>query len=156
MEGDEHYSEESCRDFIIYELGHLYGIPQGFRYAQGIDQVRTRLMLRYGDANLDRAMGIFNEILEDDSTTGLGDEGDVWRSWRHSYLHCHVIYPLLPYIAFYSHSPLGRPIQPRDASILWTRPTTAEATCKSRHQNRLQIEEISHFSDGECTRSTGN
>lgn len=92
-EGEEHYSDDLCRDFIIYELGHQYGIPQGFRYAQGIDQVRTRLMLRYGDANLDRAMGIFNEILEDDSTTGLGDEGDVWRSWRHSYLHRYVRCP---------------------------------------------------------------
>ena len=86
----ENYSEEACMDFIIYELGYGSGLPRDFRYAQGIDQVRTRLMLRYGDRNLDRAMGIFNEILESRSASGLGDEGDVWRSWRHSHTHCRV------------------------------------------------------------------
>ena len=86
----EYYSEEACMDFIIYELGYRSGIPRDFRYAQGIDRVRTRLMLRYGDRNLDRAMGIFNEILECQSESGSGDESDVWRSWRYDHTHCRV------------------------------------------------------------------
>ena len=86
----ENFSDEACRDFIIYELGLEKCLPQLYRYKEGVEEVRKRLMIRFGDTNLGRSMKIFNSILEDDDATGLGDEGDIWRSWRHSFVHCHV------------------------------------------------------------------
>ena len=84
------WDEEACRDFIIYELGYSSHIPRDYRYRQGIDEVRKRLMCRFGDVNLDRSMGVFNDILEKVSAHGIEDEGDIWRTWRHSYLHQNV------------------------------------------------------------------
>jgi len=79
----EAYDEESCRDFLVHELG--FEIPGFFRYAEGIHEVQKRLILRYGDENIARAMGVFRELLEDDDASGLGDDGDMWRSWRHDH-----------------------------------------------------------------------
>lgn len=84
------WDEEICRDFIIYDLGYSSRIPRDYRYHQGIDEVRKRLMCRFGDMNLDRSMGVFNDILENVSACGIEDESDIWRSWRHSHLHQHV------------------------------------------------------------------
>lgn len=79
----EAYDDEACRDFLTYELGNE--IPTLFRYAEGIHEVQKRLILRYGDENMASAMGVFRELLEDDDASGLGDEGDIWRSWRHDH-----------------------------------------------------------------------
>ena len=87
--GFKRFSIEDCKE-IIYELGHFYRIPYHFRYKQGIEFVIRRLMQRYGDMNLDKALGVFNDILESGSASGLGDDDDVWRSWRYSYHHQHV------------------------------------------------------------------
>ncbi|KAI9657808.1 MAG: hypothetical protein M1829_006874 [Trizodia sp. TS-e1964] len=76
--------DESCLDFLVHELG--LEIPRTYRYAQGIHEVQKRLILRYGDENIARVMDIFNSLLEDENNAaGLGDDGDVWRSWRHDY-----------------------------------------------------------------------
>ncbi|KAI9790891.1 MAG: hypothetical protein M1816_004652 [Peltula sp. TS41687] len=78
------FDEDDCREFLAYELGEE--IPRLYRYARGIDEVRKRVILRYGDFNYGRAMGIFIQLLEsEDCASGLGDTGDHWRSWRHDY-----------------------------------------------------------------------
>ena len=80
----EEYEEEACRDFLVHELG--VEIPRFYRYAEGIHEVQKRIILRYGDENFAKAMGIFKQLLElDDNACGLGDDGDLWRSWRHDY-----------------------------------------------------------------------
>ena len=89
-DGRSCWDEEACRDFIIYDLGYSSQIPRDYRYRQGIDEVRKRLMCRFGDMNLDRSMGIFNDILEKVSAHGIEDEADIWRSWRYSHLHQNV------------------------------------------------------------------
>ncbi|KAI9834154.1 MAG: hypothetical protein M1826_005265 [Phylliscum demangeonii] len=81
----EEYDEESCRDFLVHELGAE--IARFYRYAEGIHEVQKRIILRYGDENCAQAMHIFRELLEaDDNASGLGDDGDVWRSWRHDHM----------------------------------------------------------------------
>ena len=80
----EEYDEEGCRDFLVHELG--VEIPRFYRYAEGIHEVQKRIILRYGDHNFAKAMGVFKELLElDDNACGLGDDGDLWRSWRYDY-----------------------------------------------------------------------
>ena len=80
----EAYEAESCRDFLVYELG--VEVARFYRYTEGIHEVQRRVMLRYGDKNYAKAMNNFYELLElDDNASGLGDEGDAWRSWRHDY-----------------------------------------------------------------------
>ena len=84
----EAYDDDECHDFLVYELGPE--VPTFFRYAEGIHEVQKRLILRYGDENMARAMGVFKELLEEDDASGLGDDGDLWRSWRHDHKHWRV------------------------------------------------------------------
>lgn len=80
------FDEEECRDFLAYELGQE--IPRFYRYRQGIHEVESRLIQRFGDMNYGKAMAVFHRLLEsDDCASGLGDEGDLWRSWRHDFKH---------------------------------------------------------------------
>ena len=110
--GREAYGDEDCHDFLTYELA--YEIPIVFRYADGIHEVQKRLILRYGDENIARAMGVFQELLEDDDASGMGDDGDMWRSWRHDYKHrkvsCLARVRVIACIETDSNS--GRPFQP--------------------------------------------
>lgn len=84
----EAYDDDSCRDFLVYQLG--YEIPSYFRYAEGIQEVHKRLSRHYGEQNIAQAMGVFRELLEHDAASGLGDDGDMWRSWRHDHKHRNV------------------------------------------------------------------
>ncbi|KAI9679489.1 MAG: hypothetical protein M1817_005511 [Caeruleum heppii] len=80
----EEYDDESCRDFLVHELG--LEIPRFYRFNKGIHEVQKRIISRYGDENFGRAMAVFREMLEDaDNAWGLGDDGDLWRSWRHDW-----------------------------------------------------------------------
>lgn len=82
--GIQPYDDESCREFLAYELGEE--IARFYRYTEGIHEVQKRLILRYGDENFAKAMSVFHELLElEDNASGLGDDGDFWRSWRHDY-----------------------------------------------------------------------
>ena len=84
------FNDDVCRDFINLQLGYKDRLPILYRYAQGIDEVRQRLILRFGDTNYNKAMGIFNSIMRDSRASGLGDEEDIWQSWRFSFLRCGV------------------------------------------------------------------
>lgn len=83
------FDEEDCRDFLALEIG--VEIPPFLPYKAGIDHVYQRLLSRYGPANVADALSVLIELLEDDdSATGQGDDGDVWRSWRHDWRHRNV------------------------------------------------------------------
>ncbi|KAI9821937.1 MAG: hypothetical protein M1827_002519 [Pycnora praestabilis] len=82
---DSLFEEEACRDFLR-ELGTV--IVRKFTYTAGRDLIHEQLILRYGDANIGDAIGVFKELLEDDDASGLGDDGDIYRSWRHEYKTC--------------------------------------------------------------------
>ena len=84
------FNEDVCRDFINLQLGYKDRVPILYQYAQGIDEVRQRLILRFGDVNYSRAMGIFNSIMRDGHNSGFGDEEDIWQSWRFSFLRSGV------------------------------------------------------------------
>ncbi|KAH0562527.1 hypothetical protein GP486_002787 [Trichoglossum hirsutum] len=76
--------EEAVRDFLVDELG--LEVPRLYRYDQGIHEIHRRLITRFGDEHFARAMGVFQSLLEgEDNANGLGDDGDLYRSWRHDY-----------------------------------------------------------------------
>jgi hypothetical protein len=80
----QEFDEEAVRDFLVDELG--LEIPRLYRYDQGIHEIHRRLITRFGDEHFARAMGIFQNLLEgEDNANGLGDDGDLYRSWRHDY-----------------------------------------------------------------------
>ena len=86
------FREDVCRDFINFQLGYKDRLPTLYRYTQGVDEVRRRLILRFGDVNYSSAMGIFNSIMRNGHASGLGDEDDIWQSWRFSFSHSRVRY----------------------------------------------------------------
>ena len=89
----KNFSEDVCRDFINLQLGHEDRLPILYRYDQGVDEVRQRLILRFGDTNYSKAMGIFVSIMRDGRNSGFGDDEDVWQSWRFSFFHSGVSFP---------------------------------------------------------------
>ena len=65
------FDEETCIDFITFDLGTE--IPIRMRYAEGIHIVRKRLVDHYGDEDYGKAITVFNRLIEDDNlSSGLG------------------------------------------------------------------------------------
>jgi hypothetical protein len=59
-----------------------------------MEEVYSLILERYGYAGLPDATSVLQDLLESDGTAGgLGDDGDVWRSWRHSWRHRNVSGP---------------------------------------------------------------
>lgn len=56
-----------------------------------MDEVYGSIVDRYGAEGSPDVLSVLQELLEDDETAnGLGDDGDIWRSWRHSWRHRNV------------------------------------------------------------------
>ena len=82
------FDEESCR-FFLRELGQR--LVQFYPFSVGMEEVLTQIVNRYGFHGAPDAMSVLQELLEDDSTAaGVGDDGDIWRSWRHNWRHRNV------------------------------------------------------------------
>jgi len=82
------FDEESCR-FFLRELGQR--IVQFYPFSVGIEEVHSQIVNGYGFHGAPDAMSVLQELLEDDSTAaGVGDDGDIWRSWRHNWRHRNV------------------------------------------------------------------
>lgn len=82
------FDEESCR-FFLRELGSK--IVQFYPFSVGMDEVYTQILITYGQDGAADALSVLHELLEDDSVAlGSGDDGDIWRSWRHSWRHRNV------------------------------------------------------------------
>jgi len=82
------FDEESCR-FFLRELGQR--IVQFYPFSVGIEEVYSQIVSKYGFYGAPDAMSVLQELLEDDSNAaGVGDDGDIWRSWRHNWRHRNV------------------------------------------------------------------
>jgi hypothetical protein len=82
------FDEESCR-YFLNEVGSR--IVPFYPFGFGIEEVYSSILKRYGFENCADAVGIVQELLEDEQNArGLGDDGDIWRSWRHSWRHRNV------------------------------------------------------------------
>lgn len=61
-------------------------IAREYRYTQGIREVQARVLEAFGEDHYPHAMRLFDDLLQGETNAlGLGDEGDLWRSWRHEY-----------------------------------------------------------------------
>jgi hypothetical protein len=82
------FDEETCR-YFLREIGAQ--IVPFYPFSFGIDEVYTLLLERYGEDWVADALSVLHELMEaDDNAGGLGDDGDIWRSWRHSWRHRNV------------------------------------------------------------------
>ncbi|KAI9723961.1 MAG: hypothetical protein M1812_000679 [Candelaria pacifica] len=77
------FDADECVEYLIYDVGQE--LARNFRYSDGIDELYNRLMCRYGDKNISKAIAVFRSLLENDDACGLGDDGDCFRCWRHEY-----------------------------------------------------------------------
>jgi hypothetical protein len=119
----QEFDEEAVRDFLVDELG--LEIPRLYRYDQGIHEVYRRLVTRFGDEHFARAMGVFQNLLEgEDNANGLGDDGDLYRSWRHDYKMRKVSRPRPPFALqnIYDHGRKTFPNQEPPSSLVWCCP----------------------------------
>jgi hypothetical protein len=82
------FDEECCR-YFLREIGEQ--IVPFYPFTFGIDEVYTQLLQRYGEDWVADALSVLQDLLEaEDNANGLGDDGDIWRSWRHSWRHRNV------------------------------------------------------------------
>lgn len=95
------FDEESCR-YFLRELGQR--MVQFYPFSVGIEEVYSQIIDEYGLEGTPDALSVLQELLEDDSAAaGSGDDGDIWRSWRHSWRHRNVsaflpFDPSVPYL----------------------------------------------------------
>ena len=82
------FDEESCR-FFLREVGER--LVPFYPFSVGIEEVYSLLLERYGRPQIADSLSVLHELLEDEgNATGAGDDGDIWRSWRHSWRHRNV------------------------------------------------------------------
>ena len=82
------FDEETCR-YFLREVGEQT-VPF-YPFSFGIDEVYTLLLERYGEDWIADALSVLHELMEaKDNASGLGDDGDIWRSWRHSWRNRNV------------------------------------------------------------------
>lgn len=79
------FDEESCRSFL-HQVGE--DVVPFFPFSFGIEKVYALLFDRYGKPQIADAVSVLHELLEDENNAnGVGDDGDIWRSWRHHWRH---------------------------------------------------------------------
>lgn len=82
------FDEESCR-YFLHEVGSRL-VPR-YPFSFGIEEVYGILLDTYGFDGTPDVTSLLQELLEDkQNADGLGDDGDVWRSWRHGWRHRNV------------------------------------------------------------------
>lgn len=82
------FDEESCR-FFLHDLGKR--IVPFYPFSFGMEEVYTSVVDKYGIPDCTDAIAVLQELLEDDQNAdGVGDDGDIWRSWRHGWRHRNV------------------------------------------------------------------
>jgi hypothetical protein len=77
--------KQTCRDFIIHQLGYDYDIPRIYPLHIGYDIVKERLRIHFGDERIGKAMEVFDELMiSRDSTVNLSEDV-IFASWRAEY-----------------------------------------------------------------------
>ncbi|KIY04034.1 uncharacterized protein Z520_00726 [Fonsecaea multimorphosa CBS 102226] len=103
------FDEEECR-FFLREVGER--VVPVYPFSFGMEEVYSLILERYGYAGLPDVTSVLQDLLEDERTAaGLGDDGDVWRSWRHSWRHRNddALNPFIPKVGSFV---LQHPTQP--------------------------------------------
>lgn len=86
------FDEEQCR-FFLREVG-IRVVPT-YPFSFGMEEVYSMILEHYGHTGVPDVTSVLQELLESDSiAAGFGDDGDVWRSWRHSWRHRNVSPPV--------------------------------------------------------------
>ncbi|RMZ90592.1 hypothetical protein DV736_g2186, partial [Chaetothyriales sp. CBS 134916] len=89
------FDEESCR-YFLREVGER--VVPAYPFGYGMEEVYSLILEKYGYAGIRDALSLLQELLEDDDVAaGVGDDGDIWRSWRHQWARRNRD-PLNPYI----------------------------------------------------------
>ena len=82
------FDEESCR-YFLREVGSK--VVPFYPFTFGMEEVYSLIVEEYGLAGIPDATSVLQDLLENERTAGgLGDDGDIWRSWRHSWRHRNV------------------------------------------------------------------
>jgi hypothetical protein len=82
------FDEESCR-YFLREVGAR--VVPNYPFSFGMEEVYSLIIESYGYEGVPDVTSVLEELLEDDDTaTGVGDDGDIWRSWRHYWRHRNV------------------------------------------------------------------
>ncbi|OCT45320.1 hypothetical protein CLCR_05412 [Cladophialophora carrionii] len=99
------FDEEECR-FFLREVGER--VVPVYPFSFGMEEVYSLILERYGYSGLPDATSVLQDLLESDGTAGgLGDDGDVWRSWRHSWRHRNddALNPFIPKVGTFILQP---------------------------------------------------
>ncbi|KAK4935742.1 hypothetical protein LTR10_023242 [Elasticomyces elasticus] len=79
------FDEDSCR-YFLREVG-IRVVPF-YPFSFGMEEVYSLILERYGYDGIPDATSVLQDLLESEGdASGLGDDGDIWRSWRHSWRH---------------------------------------------------------------------
>lgn len=91
------FDEESCRYFLRHVGADI--VPC-YPFSFGMEEVYTRILETYGRRAACDAISVLQELLEDETSAGgFGDDGDVYRSWRHGWRHRNVCLIQTPHCA---------------------------------------------------------
>ena len=89
------FDEEDCRYFLRSKGKEV--VPT-MPFSLGMEEVYRAIVEKYGHIAVPDVTSVLEELLENEmSATGLGDDGDPWRPWRHSWKHRNVGSALSPY-----------------------------------------------------------
>ncbi|KAJ9613594.1 hypothetical protein H2200_003536 [Cladophialophora chaetospira] len=127
------FDEEECR-FFLREVGER--IVPVYPFSFGMEEVYSLILERYGYAGLPDATSVLQDLLESDGTAaGFGDDGDVWRSWRHSWRHRNVdgLNPFIPKVGSFILQPPTLPHVRKIKALNFIRKTEER---ERRHQAR--------------------
>ncbi|KAK5232791.1 hypothetical protein LTR47_006018 [Exophiala xenobiotica] len=79
------FNEESCR-YFLREVGTR--VVPFYPFNFGMEEVYSLILEKYGYAGLPDVTSVLQDLLESEGDAGgMGDDGDIWRSWRHSWRH---------------------------------------------------------------------
>lgn len=82
------FDEESCR-YFLREVGTR--VVPFYPFSFGMEEVYSLILEKYGYAGIPDATSVLQDLLENEEDAGgFGDDGDIWRSWRHSWRHRNV------------------------------------------------------------------
>ncbi|EXJ56058.1 hypothetical protein A1O7_08989 [Cladophialophora yegresii CBS 114405] len=130
------FDEEECR-FFLREVGER--VVPVYPFSFGMEEVYSLILERYGYSGLPDATSVLQDLLESDGTAGgLGDDGDVWRSWRHSWRHRNddALNPFIPKVGSFILQP---PTLPHVRKIKALNFIRMSEECERREQVRDAI-----------------
>ena len=83
------FDEESCR-YFLREVGER--VVPAYPFDYGMEEVHSLILEKYGYEGIADATSVLQDLLEDDDVAaGIGDDGDIWRSWRHHWRRRNVL-----------------------------------------------------------------